>query len=134
MNLPVPDRTLTELDHVRLTHLLARAGLPAHPLHDVLDGADLVPSREIAPDTVTMNSRVTLRGPAAAPERTVVLRYPAEADAAAGGLSVLSPLGTQLIGLRAGDTVAWSTPDGRTQSADIAAVLFQPEAEGEYLA
>ena len=55
-------------------------------------------------------------------------------DAAAGALSVLSPLGTQLIGLRVGDTVEWSTPDGRTQAAEVAALVFQPEAEGEFLA
>lgn len=129
-----PDRTITELDHVRLTHLLARSGATTHPLLAVLDAADTVPSRAVPADVVTMNSRVELREPRGGRVSAISLRYPDGADAASGAVSVLSPLGTQLIGLRAGDTVEWRTPDGRTQAAELVSVVFQPEAEGEYLA
>ena len=54
------ERTLTELDHVRLLNLLRRDergdGSPqqVRVIEDVLDVSALVPSREVAPDVVTM--------------------------------------------------------------------------------
>ena len=59
------ERTLTDLDHARLKRLLA--GTPAGPgqasiaaLRAAMDNADLVPSRTIPPDVVTMYSRVVV--------------------------------------------------------------------------
>jgi regulator of nucleoside diphosphate kinase len=43
---------------------------------------------------------------------------------------VLSPIGTALIGYRAGDLIEWATP-GRTRRLRIDEVLFQPEAAGD---
>jgi hypothetical protein len=40
---------------------------------------------------------------------------------------VLAPVGTALIGYRAGDVIEWATPGG-TRRLRIEAVLFQPEA------
>ena len=51
------ERTLTELDHVRLLNLLRRDasgdGSPQHvrAIEDVLDASALVPSREVAPES-----------------------------------------------------------------------------------
>jgi regulator of nucleoside diphosphate kinase len=45
----------------------------------------------------------------------VTLVYPAEADIAEGRISVLTPVGTALIGLRAGQSITWRTRDGRKQ-------------------
>jgi regulator of nucleoside diphosphate kinase len=42
-----------------------------------------------------------------------VLVYPAGEDASAGRISVLAPIGAALLGLAAGDTIAWLLPDGR---------------------
>ncbi|MEO8280289.1 MAG: hypothetical protein ABI564_11410 [Ideonella sp.] len=53
-------RTLTELDHVRLTKLLHRHKVDATPLaqalpiDDVLDWAFVVPAREVSRNVVTM--------------------------------------------------------------------------------
>ena len=54
-------------------------------------------------------------------------------EPAAGFVSAPSPLGAGLLGLRAGDTARWRTPDGQEASAEIVEVLFQPEASGDYL-
>lgn len=126
-------RTLTELDHVRLAALLRRQpGAGAAALADCLDAADLVPSREIAPDVVTMVSQLLLADPADGSRRKLTLCYPDDADPEQGFISVLSPLGSALLGLRVGDVARWRTPAGDERALEIVALLFQPEASGDY--
>jgi regulator of nucleoside diphosphate kinase len=45
--------------------------------------------------------------------REAVLVYPGGADASAGRISVLAPIGAALLGLAASDTIAWPLPGGR---------------------
>ena len=129
---PPDERTLTESDHLQLTRLLDRdargAAAAAEPLRAVLDGAHILAESELPADVVTMYSRVRLLDAAGAEPRTVTLCWPADADATTGFLSVLSPVGSSLLGLRAGRVATWRTPDGREGRARIAEVLFQPEA------
>ena len=139
MNAPTPTatiRTLNELDHVRIAKLVD-AGNPAHAaVQALLDNADLVAPAEMAPDVVTMRSRVRVAeaaGAAGAPARELTLAYPAEADAAQGQVSVLSPIGTALLGAKVGEVAHWTLPDGRAAALRVEALLFQPEASGEYL-
>ena len=126
------ERTLTELDHVRLTRLLQRQ--PAEPavIGELLDVAQVVPSRAVGPDVVTMYSQVLLHDAADGTPSKITLCYPADAGPAAGFVSVLSPVGQALLGLQAGELARWTTPDGRTHAARIEALLFQPEASGDY--
>lgn len=132
------ERTLTELDHVRLLNLLRRDargnGFPAQrqAIDDMLDAAVLVPSREVMPDVVTMYSRVLLQDPQTGQRSTLTLCYPADAEPALGFVSVLSPVGGALLGLRVGSTARWSTPTGERKAAEILAILFQPESSGDY--
>jgi regulator of nucleoside diphosphate kinase len=124
------ESTLTELDHVRITALARQTSLPS-ALRELLDVADLVPTREVPPDVVTMYAQLQLAD-ADGQTRALVVCYPDDADPDAGLVSVLSPLGTALIGRRVGDPVLWSTPDGRQHEARIAALAFQPEASGDF--
>lgn len=132
------ERTLTELDHVRLLNVLRRdAGGPASPaqrraIEDLLDNAVLVPSREVAPDVVTMHSQVLLQDQTSGQRHTLTLCFPAQADAATGQVSVLSPVGCALLGLRVADVARWATPAGEIRSTEVVAVSFQPEASGHY--
>lgn len=132
MTLPVLERTLTELDHVRLTRLLQRQAAQLAPIGELLDWAHVVPSRAVEADVVTMCSRVQLHDPARGATSTVTLCYPGDADPAAGFVSVLSPVGRALLGLRVGDVARWATPDGGSQSAAIVALPYQPENSGDY--
>ena len=125
-------RTLTELDHVRLEALLRRHPGSGAALADCLDAADLVPSREIGPDVVTMYSQLLLADPADGSRRQLTLAYPDDADPERGFISVLSPLGSALLGLRVGDVARWRTPAGDERALEIVALLFQPEASGDY--
>mgnify|MGYP006780061095 FL=1 len=132
------ERTLTELDHVRLLNLLRRdahsEGSAAHlrALEDVLDASALVPSREVAPDVVTMHSQVLLQDSQTGQRNTLTLCYPADAEPALGFVSVLSPAGSALLGLQVGSLARWRTPSGDETAAEILAILFQPESSGDY--
>jgi regulator of nucleoside diphosphate kinase len=126
-------RTLSELDHVRVAKLVD-AGNPAHAdVQALLDNADLVAPTDMAPDVVTMRSRVRVADASGAGPRELTLVYPSEADAAQGQVSVLSPIGTALLGAKVGEMARWALPDGRAAALQVQALLFQPEASGEYL-
>jgi regulator of nucleoside diphosphate kinase len=136
MNVSTPAtsiRTLNELDHVRIAKLLDSSN-PAHAeLLEVLDQADLVAPADIGADVVTMRSRVRLVDQPSGQARELAVVYPAEADAALGQVSVLSPYGAALLGRKIGEVAQLSLPDGRAVEVRVDAVLFQPEASGEFL-
>ena len=132
------ERTLTELDHARLSSLMRsdprRAGAAPQraAIEAVLDGCAIVPSQQVPPDVVTMYSQVELRDRSGR-SQSLTLCYPADAAPAAGLVSVLSPVGASLLGLSPGSVARWSTPGGQQRDAEIAAITFQPEAAGDYL-
>lgn len=136
--LPI-ERTLTELDHVRLLNLLRRdkriddsPATQGLSIEDVLDSCSVVPSRQAPPDVVTMYTQALLRDVGSDARSKLTLCYPADAEPAAGFVSVLSPVGAGLLGLRVGAIARWFTPAGEERAAEIVAVLFQPEASGDY--
>jgi len=134
---PVTDhRTITDLDHVRIYNLLRRQGasVQAEALAELIDAADQVPPQQIAGDIVTMDSRLRVSDADGGHERSLTLCYPADADVAQGRISVLSPLGTALLGLRVGERARWRGADGKPGELRLLAIEFQPEASGDYTA
>lgn len=133
------ERVLTDLDHTRLSKLAAARGsapLPAtvlEPLQDLLTDAHVVPSREIAKDIVTVYSQVMVRLPGSTGPSQISICYPNDAALDKGFVSVLSPMGLALLGLSAGHTAQWRSPSGQPMSALVEAVVFQPEASGDYV-
>lgn len=128
-NLPA-ERLLTEIDYARLNKLHG-AQLPPE-LIETLDSLDLVPSREIPPDVVTMYSQVMVEDLESHQRQKLTLCYPADAEPHLGFISVLSPVGASLLGQRVGAIARWRTPNGDACSAEIITLLFQPEASGDY--
>jgi regulator of nucleoside diphosphate kinase len=132
------ERTLTELDHVRLLNLVRRDrrsdGSPTLRLtiEHVLDACAIVPSRQIPPDVVTMYSQVLLQDLVTGVRGQLTLCYPADAEPAAGFVSVMSPVGASLLGQTVGSVARWSTPAGDERAAEVLAILFQPESSGDY--
>jgi regulator of nucleoside diphosphate kinase len=57
--------------------------------------------------------------------------YPQDADAAQDRISVLSLLGTALLGLSVGQEIDWPLPRGRAARFRVAKVVYQPEAAGD---
>lgn len=126
-----PERVLTALDHQRLSKLLETQHHAA--LEALLDSAEIVESREVQPHIVTMYSEVEIIGAQTGRRHRLTLCYPQDAEPDRGVISVLSPVGTGLLGLPVGALARWQTPDSAEAAAEIAAVLFQPEASGDYL-
>lgn len=131
------ERTLTQIDHVRLSRLVTQAGgapLPgAEAMQELLESSDVVDSRSVPPTVVTMYSQVLVEDPSGeGATQKLTLCYPRDAEPARGFISVLSPVGSSLLGLRVGEVARWRTPAGQAGAARVVEVLFQPEASGDY--
>ena len=124
------ERTLTDLDFARLTKLLSRQLPPT--LADLLASAEVMKSRAVNADVVTMYSRVEVVDAHTRRRQVLTICYPDDAEPAAGCISVLSPVGISLLGLKTGDVAKWFTPTGEECAAEIAAIQYQPEAAGDF--
>jgi len=100
-------------------------------LEEELDRATVVSPQEVPADVVTMNSQVRVQDLDTKKEMVLRLVFPSDADYESGRVSVLAPIGTALLGYRAGDTVEWKVPSG-VRRLKIESVLYQPEAAGDY--
>jgi regulator of nucleoside diphosphate kinase len=87
--------------------------------------AKVVARSHMPPDVVTMNSTVRLSDLETGEAETYTLVYPEEADIEANRISVLAPVGTALLGYRAGDVVEWPVPAG-VRRFRVEEVLSQP--------
>lgn len=124
-----PGITLGHAEHHQLS-VLAMLGSghsaeASDALHYELGRARLVPDDRLPPDTVRMGSGVTYRLDNGG-QRAVTLVYPEEAEVP-GTVSILTPVGTALIGLRPGQEFTWMEPDGRTRKLTVGSVT-QPAA------
>ena len=127
---------LTEIDKERLRKIIdneIKSGKildkPMKKLAEEIDNATVVSSQQIPQDIITMNTRALLHLDHEDMEITLV--YPEEADWADNKMSVLSPIGTAILGYRVGDTIEWEVPSGITQ-IKIKGIMYQPEASGDY--
>lgn len=130
-----PAITVSWLDLERLERVLDR--LPAaqasarDALFDELGRADMVEPWEMPPDVVSMNSRVRFRLSNTFDEVTKTLCYPKDMVDGDEQISVLTPVGTALLGLRVGSSIRWQKPGGGEFEVTVLGVEFQPEREGE---
>lgn len=88
-------------------------------------------STAIPHNVVTMNSRVRLKDMETDEEKIYTLVFPSDADIERYRISILAPIGTAILGYRAGDTVDWLVPAGK-RKVRIQEILYQPEAAGHY--
>ncbi len=127
---------ISEIDKARLKKVIERMingnlGLNNRvlDLNNELNRANIVAPKEIPDNIVTMNSKVNLclNGE----EMMVTLVYPDEADITENKLSVLSPVGTAILGYSVGNIIKWEVPEGVAE-IHIKELLYQPEAAGDY--
>lgn len=111
-----PAITVAQSDHDKLQRLAdaasGRTPEVAEELLVELDRARVVPDEKLRPGIIRMGSTLgysTEDGE----ERVVTLVFPGEADIAEGRISILTPIGTALIGLAAGQSIDWTARDGR---------------------
>jgi regulator of nucleoside diphosphate kinase len=126
------DIVITDIDRDRLLPMLDQHDTDAAESLDAeLHRAVIVGQLAIPADVGTMNSEVVYEDVATGARRTVRVVYPKDANATAGRVSVLAPIGTALLGLRTGQTIAWLTPGGMREIR-IVEVRYQPEAAGDF--
>jgi regulator of nucleoside diphosphate kinase len=103
----------------------------ARALGKELARADVLPPTLVPSDVVTMNSRVVYEDVESGRAAEAVLVYPDEADTPER-VSILSPIGSALLGLRTGQAIDWRLPTGRHRRIRVLSILYQPEAAGHF--
>lgn len=127
---------VTGTDMIRLGRLVLKAindapdPEPLRALDQELDRAEIVRSEQIPADVITMNSKVRITDLDTGRQRTVTIVYPEEANDD-DRVSILSPLGTALLGYRVGDEIRWEAPTGNLHLR-IEESLYQPEAARDF--
>jgi len=120
-----PRVVVSRTDHERLTELAAgaeeRFPAVAEELAAEMDRADVVADGAVPAEVVRMGSTVVYRSDAGQ-ERRVTLVFPPQADITANRISILTPIGTALIGLAPGHSIRWRAPDGREHALTVVSV------------
>ena len=118
-----PRITLTAQDHEKLSVLArAEASMPdvAAVLTEELDRAHVLAKGRHPEHTVCMGCEVEFRDDTTGNKvQTVTLVYPEEADISKAKVSVLTPIGTALIGVRAGHSITWETRTGDLRTLTV---------------
>ncbi len=129
---------LTKADKAKLETLLAEEVLKANDGFGHLEGltkelmkAKVVESADIPPDVITMNSIVLLQDLERGKSEEFVLVFPRDANDKMNEVSILSPIGTAMIGCRVGHAFEVNSPDGDRRLM-VEQIFYQPEAAGDY--
>lgn len=135
MNRPI---YITKFDLERLEKLLVeekrtdyRGSGYLENLEKELSRANVVSSKEIPADVITMNSQALLVDTETGEEMTITLVFPQDADILQGKISILAPVGTAMLGYRVGDSFSWDVPDG-VRNLQVKEIFYQPEAKGDF--
>nr|WP_298410474.1 nucleoside diphosphate kinase regulator [uncultured Halomonas sp.] len=131
-----PVIVVNRLDAERLQRLIDttshKDAAVAEALEVELERAEVMDPTEIPADVVSMNSQVRFTELSRNTQLTRTLVYPHALANTPEGLSVMAPVGAALLGLKAGETIDWSLPDGRRIQLRVDEILWQPEAAKQY--
>ncbi|MFM8320868.1 MAG: nucleoside diphosphate kinase regulator [Chloroflexota bacterium] len=130
---------ITTEDRRRLLEMIgeaARSGYRGSPylanLRSELNRAEVVDSKDVPSDVITMNSRLELLDLETGEQMIFSLVYPHDSDTSPDNISVLAPIGTAVLGYRVGDVIEWEVPDGMRR-LKVQQLHYQPEAAGDDL-
>ncbi len=119
-----PKVSISRDDYRRLNALID--SMPASDaimrLIDELERAEIVDADKMPKNVVVMNSKVTFTVLSTRSTFTYTLVYPQQAGSD-DTLSVLTPVGSALLGLSIGQEIEWPLPDGKTTRVRIDALL-----------
>ncbi len=93
--------------------------------------ASVFDSKDIPPDVVTMNSTFSLRGKDEKELSVFTLVFPEKENFSENKISVLSPLGSSLLGSVINDVIDHPVPAG-IQKLVLEKIIYQPERSGDY--
>jgi len=108
---------ISDKDFVRLSKL-DNHGLLGYEL----SRAVVMPEDQVPPNVVRMNTRVVYLDESNGVSREVELVFPEDVDLDIGKISVLSPVGSALLGLEEGQTIDWSFPNDPSRRLRVMSV------------
>lgn len=129
---------ITDLDYNRLNGMINNMRKSNQKVYNdllflesELERAERTNPSSITSEFVTMNSVIEVSD--CDTNKTMELRlvYPKEANFKLGKISVLSPLGTALLGYKVGSEISYAVPKG-VKKMKISKIVYQPEANGEF--
>lgn len=100
-------------------------------LESELERAKRTNPRKITSEFVTMNSVIEVLDCDTNKTMEIRLVYPRDANFKLGKISVLSPLGSALLGYSVGSEISYKVPKGM-KKMKISRIIYQPEANGEF--
>lgn len=131
----LPNIIISNTAAKRLEELLDAVTGDNTPIADALDAeisrAEIVESKDMPGDVVTMNSKVKFKVLSTKESFCLTLVYPKDMKDNGETISILAPVGSALLGLKEGKTIEWSKPGGGTLQVQIEEVVYQPERAGE---
>ena len=112
------------LDHLESLVEGAAARMPAlaDRLLEELARARIVPAARMPADVAGIGSRITWRDEMTGQDQTATLTWPEQANIDAGRISVLTPIGVALLGLKAGARFQWETRAGEQRTLEVLSV------------
>lgn len=129
-----PSLIVSSRDFDRLEQLLDSPALRRHPaaiaLLEELSRAEVVPPDQVPEGVVTMHSTVECDDEINGEHHRLTLVYPHEANVDSGHVSILTPVGSALLGLSVGQSIDWQAPGGRPLRLRVTSIKYQPEANG----
>lgn len=117
-NMESENLILSDQDYARLSVLMND-----ELLREELGRAIVVSADQLPNDVVRMNSRVIYLDKSSGLKRDIELCFPEEADFKLGKISVFSPVGTALLGLRVGQEIDWPFPNGESRRLKVMNVI-----------
>lgn len=142
MNINTATSAITALPQIRMTIwnfckldslLAARADewswKAAALLARELKRSIVMDDNQIPPNVATMRSRVEFRIEGTGLIQIATLVYPGEGHMYEDAISVLTPLGSAILGLSEGQSISCAGPDGTSVEVTMLRVLHQPEAD-----
>jgi regulator of nucleoside diphosphate kinase len=118
----MPSIIVTTTDQERLAALasavIKRDPDVARELMGELDRATVVAADAAPTNVVCMGSKLVFRADDGT-VRQVTLVFPGEADIGSGRISILTPVGTALLGLSKGQSIKWTARDGRERELTV---------------
>lgn len=132
----LPAITVSTLDFKRIESVLDALSESCDDIKDKLfmelDRADLVEPAEVPPTLVTMNSRVRFTVLATGVTMVKTLVYPKDQAFNEQNISILTPLGSALLGLSIGQDIEWQIDAQKNMRVRIDAIEYQPERAGDF--
>lgn len=129
-----PKITVAQSEHQQLLALAAAGSdnlsAGADSLWAEMERARVVADPKLAPDIVRMGSRVVYQTDKDE-HIEVVLVFPAHADISQGRISVLTPVGAALIGLKTGQSITWESRGGRKHALTVLSVIQEAAEPAE---